>query len=274
MTWLAVSASLVATWCTTSCSWSPSLCGWCLSLGGSSGETLFSTINRFWLKISLCLRHRVGPDALYSLVGEEQLNNFRASLGDKDEIHVVQFTDPDRQDYCDRTLYMVAFVILTAGWLVDVFHIKYLPWLTKLTAADPLKDDTDWKMLYCVITGFQVHPVVRARCFCNGQDLVKVPLLPSLPPLWKPPLRQQELFVEALRGERPRRRGTAPASQFWQRGLAERREPANLDLGAWLKGDPACLVPCPLELRSSNFSLRTHFFKHLYRSQGIVNRAR
>jgi len=63
-------------------------------------------------------RHRVGPDALYSLVGEEQLNNFRASLGDKDKIHVVQFTDPDRQDYCDRTLYMVAFVILTAGWLI------------------------------------------------------------------------------------------------------------------------------------------------------------
>jgi len=63
-------------------------------------------------------RHRVGPDALYSLVGEEQLNNFRASLGDKDVIHVVQFTDPDAQDYCDRTLYMVAFVILTAGWLI------------------------------------------------------------------------------------------------------------------------------------------------------------
>jgi len=63
-------------------------------------------------------RHRVGPDALYSLVGEEQLNNFRASLGDKDVIHVVQFTDPDAQDYCDRTLYMVAFVILTAGWII------------------------------------------------------------------------------------------------------------------------------------------------------------
>jgi len=62
--------------------------------------------------------HRVGPDALYSLVGEEQLNNFRASLGDKDVIHVVQFTDPDAQDYCDRTLYMVAFVILTAGWII------------------------------------------------------------------------------------------------------------------------------------------------------------
>ena len=275
MTWLAVSASLVATWCTTSCSWSPSLCGWSLSLGGSSGETLFS-INRFQLKISSCFRHRVGPDALYSLVGEEQLNNFRASLGDKDEIHVVQFTDPDRQDYCDRTLYMVAFVILTAGWLVDVLHINYLPWpwLTLLTSNEPLTDDTDWKMLSCVITGFQVHPVVRARCVCHGQDLVQVPLLPSLPPLRKPPLWQQELFVEALRGERPRRRGTAPASQFWQRRLAERREPANLDIGAWLEGDPACLVPCPLELRSSSLSLRTHFFKCFYRSQDIVNRAR
>ena len=70
---------------------------------------------------------------MYSLVGEEQLNNFRASLGDKDEIHVVQFTDPDRQDYCDRTLYMVAFVILTAGWLVDVLHINSILALTNLT---------------------------------------------------------------------------------------------------------------------------------------------
>ena len=67
-------------------------------------------------------RHRVGPDALYSLVGEEQLNNFRASLGDKDVIHVVQFTNPDGQDYCDRTLYMVAFVILTAGWSVPIIY--------------------------------------------------------------------------------------------------------------------------------------------------------
>ena len=150
------------------------------------------------------------------MVGEEQLNNFRASLGDKDEIHVVQFTDPDRQDYCDRTLYMVAFVILTAGWLVDVVHINSIPALTNLTNLQraPLTDDTDWKMLSGVITGFQVHPVVRARCVCHGQDLVQVPLLPSLPPLRKPPLRQQELFVEALRGERPRRRGAAPASQF------------------------------------------------------------
>ena len=79
----------------------------------------------------MLFRHRVGPDALYSLVGEEQLNNFRASLGDKDVIHVVQFTDPGAQDYCDRTLYMVAFVILTAGWLVDHFTlILYLTYLT------------------------------------------------------------------------------------------------------------------------------------------------
>jgi hypothetical protein len=61
-------------------------------------------------------RHRIGPDSLYSLLGEEKLNNFRASLGDKDVIHVVQFDDPSGVDYCDRTLYMVAFVILTAGW--------------------------------------------------------------------------------------------------------------------------------------------------------------
>ena len=117
-TWPAVSASLVATWCTTSCSWSPSSCGWSPSPGGSSGTCASENVEKlFWL----FFRHRVGPDALYSLVGEEQLNNFRASLGDKDVIHVVQFTDPDAQDYCDRTLYMVAFVILTAGWSVDHF---------------------------------------------------------------------------------------------------------------------------------------------------------
>jgi len=63
-------------------------------------------------------RHRIGPDTLYSLLGEEKLNNFRASLGDNDTIHVVQFTNPEAADYCDRTLYMVAFVILSAGWLI------------------------------------------------------------------------------------------------------------------------------------------------------------
>jgi hypothetical protein len=61
-------------------------------------------------------RHRIGPDSLNSLLGEDKLNNFRASLGDKDVIHVVQFDDPSGVDYCDQTLYMVAFVILTAGW--------------------------------------------------------------------------------------------------------------------------------------------------------------
>ena len=71
-------------------------------------------------------RHWAGPDALYSLVGKDTLNNFRASLGDKDVIHVVQFTDPDGQDFCDRTLYMVAFVILTAGWSVDNHSLSFI----------------------------------------------------------------------------------------------------------------------------------------------------
>ena len=62
-------------------------------------------------------RHWAGPEALYSLVGKDTLNNFRTSLGDKDVIHVIQFTDPDAQDFCDRTLYMVSFVILSAGWI-------------------------------------------------------------------------------------------------------------------------------------------------------------
>ena len=62
-------------------------------------------------------RHWAGPEALYSLVGKDTLNNFRTSLGDKDVIHVIQFTDPEAQDFCDRTLYMVSFVILSAGWI-------------------------------------------------------------------------------------------------------------------------------------------------------------
>jgi len=63
-------------------------------------------------------RHRIGPDRLYSVLGREGLDSFRASLGDNDTIHDIQFTNPLEDSYCDRLLYMVAFVLLSAGWLV------------------------------------------------------------------------------------------------------------------------------------------------------------
>lgn len=65
-------------------------------------------------------RHRIGPETLYSVLGREGLNNFRASLGDNDTIHDIQFEDPLQESYCDRLLYMVSFVLLSAGWLVLV----------------------------------------------------------------------------------------------------------------------------------------------------------
>ena len=34
-------------------------------------------------------RHRIGPDTLYSILGKEKLDNFRASLGDNDTIYNV-----------------------------------------------------------------------------------------------------------------------------------------------------------------------------------------
>ena len=35
------------------------------------------------------VRHFIGPDALYSVLGKEGLDSFRASLGDNDTIHKV-----------------------------------------------------------------------------------------------------------------------------------------------------------------------------------------
>ena len=36
------------------------------------------------------VRHFIGPDALYSVLGREGLDSFRASLGDNDTIHKVR----------------------------------------------------------------------------------------------------------------------------------------------------------------------------------------
>jgi len=63
-------------------------------------------------------RHMIGPDALYSVLGKEKLDNFRASLGDNDTIHLVQFDFPAAESYCDQLLYMVTFILLSLGWVV------------------------------------------------------------------------------------------------------------------------------------------------------------
>lgn len=65
-------------------------------------------------------RHRIGPKTLYSVLGREGLDNFRASLGDNDTIHDIQFEDPLQESYCDYLLYQVSFVLLSLGWLVLV----------------------------------------------------------------------------------------------------------------------------------------------------------
>jgi len=46
------------------------------------------------------------------------LKGFRAALGDNDTIHLVQFDNPQRADYCDRLLYLTAFTTLSIGWLL------------------------------------------------------------------------------------------------------------------------------------------------------------
>eukprot|EP00092_Neocalanus_flemingeri_P016274 GFUD01017619.1.p1 GENE.GFUD01017619.1~~GFUD01017619.1.p1 ORF type:complete len:254 (+),score=57.18 GFUD01017619.1:296-1057(+) len=68
-------------------------------------------------------RHMIGPDRLHSILGKEGLDTFRASLGDNDTIHHVQFTDPQLSNYCDHLLYMVAFVLLSLGWIVLIIAL-------------------------------------------------------------------------------------------------------------------------------------------------------
>lgn len=64
-------------------------------------------------------RHRLS-DQLYDILGQENLDSFRASLGDNDTIHHVQFEFTDQESYCDRVLYEVSFVLLSLGWVVLV----------------------------------------------------------------------------------------------------------------------------------------------------------
>jgi len=63
-------------------------------------------------------RHKIGPDKLQTMLGKDVLDSFRASLGDNDTIHDIQFTNPQYDSYCDRLLFMVSFVLLSCGWVV------------------------------------------------------------------------------------------------------------------------------------------------------------
>ena len=65
-------------------------------------------------------RHMIGPQPLYSVLGKEGLDNFRASLGDNDTIHNVQWSDPETEDYCDGLLYLFTFVLLCLCWFILV----------------------------------------------------------------------------------------------------------------------------------------------------------
>ena len=70
----------------------------------------------------------------------DNLEGFRAALGDTDTIHqvqvpplnvqdrnwfwiVFQFADPERADFCDRLLYLTAFATLSIGWLVNLLQL-------------------------------------------------------------------------------------------------------------------------------------------------------
>lgn len=59
-------------------------------------------------------------DHLYQAFGEQNVDNFRASLGDNDTIHDIQFVNSSLPSYCDYTLYEVAFVLLALGWFLLV----------------------------------------------------------------------------------------------------------------------------------------------------------
>ena len=96
-------------------------------------------------------RHFVGPDALYSLLGREGLDSFRASLGDNDTIHQVQWSDPGSEagDYCDELLYLTTFSLLVLGWLVLILTLlvflsdKILNKLLCCRLCSGIKDQVD-----------------------------------------------------------------------------------------------------------------------------------
>jgi len=89
-------------------------------------------------------RHWVGQESLHSILGES-LADFRAALGDRDRIHLVQFEEPSREDYCDPTLYLVAASTLSIGWLLlfgalVVFLVDKV--LSKLVCCNLCGDNT------------------------------------------------------------------------------------------------------------------------------------
>jgi len=63
-------------------------------------------------------RHWIGPDTLRETLGDEIMINFRDAIGDNDQIHDIQFLDPEESSFCDKSLFMFAFVLLTLGWVV------------------------------------------------------------------------------------------------------------------------------------------------------------
>jgi len=65
-------------------------------------------------------RHMIGPQPLYYVLGKEGLDNFRASLGDNDTIHDIQWSEPEAENYCDGLLYLFTFVLLCLCWFILV----------------------------------------------------------------------------------------------------------------------------------------------------------
>jgi len=116
-------------------------------------------------------RHRIGPDRLYSVLGKDKLDTFRASLGDNDTIHLVQFTSPESDSYCDHLLYMVAFVLLTLGWIV-------LTGVFIVFIADKIFN----KIVCCRLCSNISHDDVseydeeQARLHSDSQDLTRSPV--------------------------------------------------------------------------------------------------
>ena len=59
-------------------------------------------------------RHRIGPNSLYSILGKEKLDNFRASLGDNDTIYNVGlYISTNIQILCDSSRSSLLMLSLT-----------------------------------------------------------------------------------------------------------------------------------------------------------------
>lgn len=117
-------------------------------------------------------RHRLGEE-FYDVIGQENLDSFRASLGDNDTIHNIQFTDPSLESYCDQLLYNLSFALLSMGWIVLILSLVvfifgkvcYSLVCCRLCRNIEARRDYDEEEVHLNITQTDTEPTDKSRAF-------------------------------------------------------------------------------------------------------------